>query len=950
MADVKIVHDDGRTGTVPATNLAEAEKLGWHRETKDEDVQEHAQALPVAAAQGFGAGIVGGALALPKAVTGLGAAALGVQDPLARFSGHQFMEDAAAVGAHLTGGESEVAARQEKEVLQGDAAVHPWGTLGGELAGNLVGAGALAKVAGVAGGALTRGAAALGLGARGAAFSGGLGATALEGAGLGATAASESAWLKDQTATAEQTLAGMGTGALFGGLLHGASSLIGARGGAKLSEALARTAGEESGGLEGAAARLEGEAPAGSKEAFLRNGLSDVDIPQSGMREESLDYLRKGGEAHGGPPRIGVEPDGTARIIDGRHRITLAREAGQDSIRAKVYGYDADGNVTWQHEGPVPLTPEADSALPHSVLSAPGNGAPAPLAEAANSSTGKRARAWLSGAGDEAMVDAISRGNKPALKALGGGEPPTALRKRETGALLHEMGIGGVGKSEASMLETAEARVSEMGRRIGKAVDAADARVATESEGQLAPKSIEALFPKIEALKTRLAGEGMLAEDRAIPAWLDDQTQWLRHRAATGELMPSDVQKFRIEVDSRLGKWAKAEPGPKGDAARELRRVLETQVEDEVRQAGPDVLKDYQRAKKLYAAANWAADTLGERVEIRNGANRLLSPTDYLAGATAFAHGLGAPMSLVASLGNKVLRERGYSTAAVLAKKLAGESVDVAAAPVAAVGTARNVQALVAHSEQHIADGVGRFLGGGEATAGRAVRRTSTAAALRSTDLGEAQRAYRDHAREVQMVASVPEVASSRLAALTGRDLPAVAPGLNAAMAAVASRGAQYLSANLPAPPTDPDSITPQLDEPPPVSESDLARYADRVEGVENPLSLVDDLHHGKVSPEKTDAVKTVYPVIFERIRASVFVQLAERKTPVPYQQRLLLDLALDGNGTLEPSLRPGALAVMKAANAAVQQSAKQPPASGKVPHVANLFATRTAQLAAPQG
>lgn len=194
------------------------------------------------------------------------------------------------------------------------------------------------------------------------------------------------------------------------------------------------------------------------------------------------------------------------------------------------------------------------------------------------------------------------------------------------------------------------------------------------------------------------------------------------------------------------------------------------------------------------------------------------------------------------------------------------------------------------------------------------------------------------------MVASVPEVAASRLAGVTGKDLAAVAPGLHAQMAQIATRGASYLAAHMPAPPTNPDSITPQLDEPPPISQADLSHYADRVEGVENPLSLVDDLKRNKVSPEKVDAVKAVYPELYERIRANVFTQLSERTEPVPHSQRLVLDLALGGNGALEPSLKPSSLAVMKQV-AAFTASAGKPPPGGKVPNVANIFSTRTAQI-----
>ncbi len=83
--------------------------------------------------------------------------------------------------------------------------------------------------------------------------------------------------------------------------------------------------------------------------------LAGVDIPESGMRPESMDYLKGGGEAHGGPVRLGVTPDGKVSVIDGRHRISIAREAGEDSIPATVYRYDNEGNVLSTTDSNVPL-------------------------------------------------------------------------------------------------------------------------------------------------------------------------------------------------------------------------------------------------------------------------------------------------------------------------------------------------------------------------------------------------------------------------------------------------------------------------------------------------------------------------------------------------------------------------------------------------------------------
>lgn len=66
---------------------------------------------------------------------------------------------------------------------------------------------------------------------------------------------------------------------------------------------------------------------------------------KSGMRPESLEHLRKGGEVRGGPVRIESYPDTGPTIGNGRHRMTVARERGEPYVTGDYVEYDAEGNV-----------------------------------------------------------------------------------------------------------------------------------------------------------------------------------------------------------------------------------------------------------------------------------------------------------------------------------------------------------------------------------------------------------------------------------------------------------------------------------------------------------------------------------------------------------------------------------------------------------------------------
>jgi hypothetical protein len=823
----------------------EAQRLigqGEYSAATSEEIQAHnaneTSSVAGAAARGAVVGTVGGALAAPKLATALGAAALGTADPLAEISGRKFYEDMAAAARHFGGGglgEEDEARAAARTQLESDAAAHPYAAGAGELAGNIAGAGVggLGALGRGAGSLLARGAGALGAGARLAPAIGGVGAGVLEGGAFGADAASESAWVKNAPVTAQQSLAAIGLGALFGGGIS-----LAATGAAKL--------------------------PAVAK--LLRRG-------------EAVEGL-----------------EGSAAVE--------ASEAGEQGA----------------------------------LMAAPERKGPAALEDVPEGMM-EKGRAWVNDLGDEAAVDALSRGNKPALKRLGAGEAPSLAKKRETGALLHEMGILAPGRSEGDMWAAAQSQTQKQGSRMGAVMDQLDKEAGYADATKLVDR-LEVAAQDAETVgKFANKPEGKQAAD-----FIRERIQDLREKSANGIVTHQDIHNERMYWDT-IG-YERTSAGHLRDTARDVRAIISDELKAEIQKASPDLRAEWDMANSRYGAAKWATDTLAERVSVRSGANRLLSPSDY--GTAAVTLLSGHPVAAIAAgLGNKILRERGYSTFAAVAKRLAGEAVDVGAAPAVATPTARRLSALVAHSTERVESGIGQFLGSASRGAtGRTARAASSLVGrMMSSDPVDARAAYADHVREVQTVASSPDVALSRMQGITGNTLPLYAPGVHAEMIATAQRAANYLSSKAPAPAQDPNSITPQVKSAPPVSIADTRTYAARVEGVENPLSLLDDLNSTKgPRAEKVEAVREVHPELYEQMRQSVFTHLAERTTPVPYRQRVTLDITLNAGGTLAPSLNPKNLAVMQMAGKSLAAQVGKAP-RGPSPKVSGMLSTRSQQI-----
>lgn len=953
-----LVHLKGVNGdvkAVPAAHAAEllGDKYSGFAPASADDInaaQDAAQAAATeaktstvgAAARGVATGAVDAALAAPKLVTGLGAAALGKEDPLASYSGSGLVQDLGTAARHIGGDSIGKAEDASREQMMADREIHPYAHGAGELAGTIAGS---IPMGGLAGGLAKAGAARLGLAGARAALAAGAGASVLEGSALGSTVGSEEAWLKGQpAATAEQTLAGIGMGGLFG--LGAGVAIHGV--GPAVSKFLGRGAGAvEATEPIGAGAVAEG-AEAAAPEAAAVPGRATMAADEA-IAPAALENV---------PERTGVLSRKWWAGMSDEARVEAIARSNKPAMKALGHGeapsveFIRDTGKTLHEMG---VTATTDSGMLEQVA-------------AGKEIAGKRIGAILDGLDETAGAEAAPRIENVL----------TNIRSRLT--TMRKNAVVGAERRLADSLEAEIAPIEE------KAL----ARRAWNKDARAAMRGTDELLSTIEASKSAGIRDfaaklraSVTDAQKALEGGYADATHLTPVSEALEKLTSAPSSKVRAAASDLMehvvavGEGADAAPrmgfrdlhtirtaldgpaytpGLESPAMRTelkgVRGMIEGELTNSISKADPNLLAEYALSKRRYSAASWAEKPLTERVGVRDQANRGLSLTDYKAGVgTLIASGGNPLLALGGALGNKLLRERGMSTFAVLARKAAGDAVDLSAAPASALQTARNIQTMVAHSESHIGDSVGRFLdvGGVGGSIARTTARGSMAAALRSGDMASAQRAYQDHAREVQTVASVPDVAASRLSGITGKNLPVVAPGLNAAMAAVAVRGAQYLKSNMPCAPSDPDSITPQLDSPPPASRSDLHVYANRVEGVENPLSLLDDLNKGHVSPEKVEAIKAVWPVLFDRIKQATFASLAQRTEPVPYRKRQLLDMTLDGNGALEPSLRPDSLAIMKQANDYQAQQLKekaQRPASGGSPQIGNMLQTSADRIA----
>jgi hypothetical protein len=169
---------------------------------------------------------------------------------------------------------------------------------------------------------------------------------------------------------------------------------------------------------------------------------------------------------------------------------------------------------------------------------------------------------------------------------------------------------------------------------------------------------------------------------------------------------------------------------------------------------------------------------------------------------------------------------------------------------------------------------------------------------------GNLREAYDQRVQELQMAnrelgAGVRDGVTASMGGLTQS-----APVLTAQLAAAASRGAVYLEQHLPAATRAPSVFQPNKRAE--ISDMALRSFARRWATVANPMTAVEDLQKGTLTYDQVDALKNVYPMLYDGLRLKTMQrlqQLDQRGVTVPYQDRLQLNLLLDLHGAGDPTL-----------------------------------------------
>lgn len=532
---------------------------------------------------------------------------------------------------------------------------------------------------------------------------------------------------------------------------------------------------------------------------------------------------------------------------------------------------------------------------------------------------------------DKMAVEKALQSTGAKSKTLGEAEKLGALKATAARQIVEELPrLAGKEGKVLTFAEQAEAAVllkRQVGERMGEALERLDATGASISVSAVAKKARREV---VDELKKIAGAEGYAAR-------VEDYLASLEGKATQGRMPLGEFHKNRAFLDDMVFEAA-ASRSPARKALEKVRGIMESSFESSAtraaKAAGSDAATAYKAAKADYRSAVWVEKAAKEGAK-RTDANRALGFSEQVGALTGAVLGGGGVTGLVTSVAaaaaNRAVKQVGdQATAAILREMQMGKPLAEAVADV----TRRNIGdktkqffTLAEPVRKKASEAVGRVreraltrgrevvAAAGETarTVGRGVARGARVTAQATGRGAEAAAMAADYDRRRKEALAARTGGATKVAE-TARRIEAVGapPEVAAVAAETAQRGAVFLASRLPPVPQRVQTLQPDLATDTPDPEA-MASWLRMAKVIESPMSALDSLAAGTLDAGEVEALREVYPTVYQQIRDQVALEiqdLSDRGERLPYSKALALGTLLDV--VADPTLDPAFIAAMQ--------------------------------------
>lgn len=368
---------------------------------------------------------------------------------------------------------------------------------------------------------------------------------------------------------------------------------------------------------------------------------------------------------------------------------------------------------------------------------------------------------------------------------------------------------------------------------------------------------------------------------------------------------------------------------PRAQAMTKVLGALDEEISTSAQQGAKDIGADFGSKYQLTQDVHESLTNVDRIMNKPLGAEMHTGGSSVGAGAVlgAIVHGgvggaLGAAGGLMMSVGKRAIQERGNQMAAHILDKVAN---------------LESVQAISGKMDRQLVTSVAKML-------------ERKAVDFAATAVEKAR--SREHTEKA--IAGVTSMASnpSMLADRTSRVFGSAenAPKIAAAFAVTSATAVNFLASKAPKMPESGNLLQPQFTKPK-ASDSALSKFSRYFDAVENPLMVLKHAAEGNLSREGIEALKAVYPNMYEQMRIEVQKQLPDLKKPLTWEQQKQLSILLDvpASATLEPKFIAAMQAVKEAPAPDAKSSDPLSNAGGRRPiKIDNDYSTESERIAAP--
>lgn len=467
----------------------------------------------------------------------------------------------------------------------------------------------------------------------------------------------------------------------------------------------------------------------------------------------------------------------------------------------------------------------------------------------------------------------------------------------------------------------------------GKLKSAGEKAVTAEALRETKGKAVRELVDELHAGGARIDTADFVSEQRrrVIDQMVDTVNPDMKRAASAMEDWFEGVEKKIADGDLRKVWKTKSELGNEinwrpdhFDRYNELKKDFYFALDRKIAEAGQAAAEQqgsnlaarWANTNAEYRAADWLAKSTakGAAAETKN---RVFGLSEQIGAAVGFLSGgpMGLATAAAGAYANHLIKRHGADVAWQLAQAAGkGELVAQVARTFDSVAGSK-VAGLVGVTKGALS---GLKPGGG--------------AALLTDKAIKSASPRQDYERRQKELAAFRASPGPRLEAAT-RGLEGARPEVRAAVQATVQRGVDFLTSKTPQRPAPPAGLPPHLAKQSPPSPDEVSRFQRYARAVDDPLSVLDDAKKGTLSREAIEAVKAVYPSVYEALRSQVNEALLARKKPPSWAEGLQLGILLDL--PTSEHLQPDAVRLYQQIQTqapAAQRPPGAPPAQGAAP------------------